>query len=731
VLFVTLLLQIAQVDARPDSVYATPALRAFVQQAAVGNLVPPPALAGYRATVESEMAFILRDSLGRELVGQVEQLAAHAEWERSGRYDLHVLGYRSQSAGGPYSALTFTRMYSVPTLYGNRLAMGMNDGLPRTRGDSIARVKRLARDSAAGRSPYRVIHPLATDRDRFYRFSGGDTAAILYTNGRAIRIVRVQVDPVRSADQNYTGFRGHLDFDADRHQLVRMRGRLETLSRQKLPVLLRAMEAVAIAYVEFENAEINGKYWLPAVQRSEFQAQMGMMGDTRPIYRIVSRFRDYEIADTAVAVAGIDSIVPLPSTRATLTFAKGDSASRYGGWEVNLGTLTGAVGSDDFADLAPDVWKASGRPRYERWPRTLDDVVRYNRVEGLFTGVGGAIHFRDAAPGLVLRTNAGWAWVEHTMRGGVSLALTRGKWTQSLRADRALATTNDYLLAFERGSSIGTLISGVDDYDYVDRWTAAASVSRIIKDIDRAIVTTELAVVGDRYPRARLASGAFHGGKLFRPNRRALEGDYTRATAMLEFHPRVSGETLTSGFGARLKYEITVGDFAWQRMDARLAARAYWHGLLFSSRVDAGMISGRNIAPQAIYEMGGGMELPSYEYKEFGGDRAALGRGLVAYYFPVLRTPRRVFGLVFPGLSPGFGAGVQGGWAEQKSASGAFAIAQLNGGFTPPLSRPTDGIRATADVRLTLLSGAIGFGFARPMDHFGPWKPFFIWGAAF
>jgi hypothetical protein len=92
VLALALLLQIQAAD----SVYATPALRDFVAKASLGNRAPAPSLAGYRATVETELALVLRDSVGREMVGQIEQLAAKAEWERSGRYDMHVVGFRSQ-----------------------------------------------------------------------------------------------------------------------------------------------------------------------------------------------------------------------------------------------------------------------------------------------------------------------------------------------------------------------------------------------------------------------------------------------------------------------------------------------------------------------------------------------------------------------------------------------------------------------------------------------------------
>jgi hypothetical protein len=707
-----------------DSVYSTPALREFIGRAAIQNRAPPLSLTGYNATVETELALILRDSLGREIVGQLEQLAAKADWERDGRYQLHVVGFRSQSLGTPYSALTFTRMYTVPTLYGNRLVVGMNDGVGRSRADSNAIRKRRERETAKGLEPYRAIHPLAADRDQYYRFEGGDTVAVLSSHGRTIRVVRVEVSVMKRPTSNFAAFVGELDFDADRHQLVRMRGRLEYVSAMKDPLLARTTGAVAVAYMEFENAEINGKYWLPNYQRSEFQAQMSIMGDVRPIYRIVSRFRDYSVegtGDTVVALSEMDSI---PRTRARLTFASKDSISRYGAWQENIGAASGRVGSDDFVDLAPDVWRNTGGPRYEFWPKRLEDVVRYNRVEGMFTGASGSVRFRDAFPGLSARAYLGAAWEEQTLRGAASVTLARGHWIQGARIERQLFNTNDFLPALDNGLSIGPLLSGIDDNDYVDRWVGAYSLTRVLKDVDRAIFTNEIAYVRDANEVQRLRNGVL-GSEPFRWNRPAANGTYARGTSTLEWHPKVDGETLSPGFGARLMYEIAAGDLEWQRVEARLALRRYWHGIVLASRIDGGAVVSRSfLPPQVMYELGGARDLPSYDYKQFGGDRIAIGRGLAAYHFPVLRTPVRLRWLVLPGISPGIGAGVQAGWTEASNDAARNTLALLG-------SAPTQRIRATADVRFTLLSGAIGFGLARPIDQPAAWKPFFVWGAGF
>ena len=721
-LALALILQIQALS--PDSTYATPALRAFIARAAAGNRAPPPALEGYGAKVESELAMVLRDSIGREMVGQVEQLAANALWERNGRYDLHVVGFRSQSLGAPYSALTFTRMYTVPTLYGNRLLFGLNDGIERTRRDTIAARKRAARDSAAGRERFRLIHPLAQDRDKYYRFRGGDTVATLYVRDRAIRVVRVYVEPVKQPSSNFASYVGELDFDADRHQLVRLRGRMEFVSDEKEPALARATGAVGAIYVEFENAEINGKYWLPNYQRTEMQVQMAMMGDVRPIYRVVSRFRDYDLrtnGDTVVTLAQMDTTPDtIPRTRARLTFASKDSVSRYAGWVANLGDANLAVGSDDFIDLAPDVWKTTGKPRVDPWPRDLNEIARYNRVEGMFTGIAASVKFRDAFPGLSARGHAGFAWSEQTVRGSAAASLTRGKWIQGARVERTLATTNDFLLTFETGLSIWPVFGG-DDHDFVDRWIAAYSATRIFKNIDRALLTNEIAFVADRPAHARLDRAVF-GGDPFRPVRPADRGDYARLITRLEWHPRVTGENLYPGVGILIANELASGALDYDRVDVRVAARRYWRGISFATRIDAGTVTGDPIPLQAMYELGGGLNLPSYEYKEFGGDRAAVGRAGASFQFPFLRTPVRVGPFMLPGLGPGLAAGVQGGWTEASTDAARAALSALG-------SVPTTRVRATADYRLTFLSGALSVGMARPIDQPGTWKFFFAWGA--
>ena len=764
--------QLAAAMPARDSTYSSRALAQFIAEAAEANRIPPPPLRGYHARVESELSLLLRDTLGRERVAQVEQIAMAAAWARNQSYELRVVGYRSQTVGVPYSALSFARSWTLPSLYGDRLSLGVEmTGMTSTQRSRRVRpdsVTPLPADSGPARGgvvvrdrqrvqPLRAVHPLAGDRDRFYRFSGGDTVATLRSHGREIPIARVHVVPVFDSIARTTpigAFEGEIDFDATRHQIVRMRGQFvesRSASAGQQSVLARLPGLVGVAFVEFVNAEVDGRYWLPAFQRSEFQASFAPLGPARSVFRLVSRFADLRVetsgdsagsprtnvdtADTVVDVAGVaggDSIAPY---RRRLTFAPADSVSRYGEWARPLGAATGEVSASDFDDLAPDVWRVDGPPRVDLMPTKLDEIARFNRVEGGYTGAAVAVRFRDAAPGLTAHAFGGWAWREETIRGGGSVALRRGLWTANVRAERSLTSTNDFTPPLE-GSGVGlaALIAGVDDQDYVDRRVVSTGITRAMRSIETALLTAEVGLGEDRRETSRLEHGLFGTGR-FRFNRGSAEGRYARGVATLELHPDVTGVFLEPGVGAELSYEIARGQLNWQRMELTLATRAGWREFVLAGRAQGGVVIGSHPPPQTLFELGGEGVLPGYGYKEFGGDRAATAGFLAAYTFPLLRRPwRLVRSLVIPGLSPGIAAGIAGGWAEVSSAGARAAISSLDPGVSascdpavlatcvPPISRPTDGIRATVDARLTFFGGMLGVGVARPVDHPAPWR---------
>lgn len=712
----------ARAQGRPDSAalgvhdpYASPALRALVAEAARANHRPPDSLAGYAARVESEMALGLRDTLGVDRTTQVEQFAVDARWHRSGRYDLHVIGYRAQLLGPSFSMLSFLRGWTVPVLYGNRLRMGIVGDTMRRRRSPIPRRRARTMDGDSG---VVVVHPFAEDRDRFYRFSGGDTVAVLRTKWRGIPVARVHVRPAPLAPLAALLFEGDVDVDATRHEVVRMRGKLVRVdpARDFAGVTGAGRVVSGVGYLEFENAEIDGKYWLPAYQRTEMQGFFTPMGDVRSVFRIVSRFRQVVPNDPRVM-----ALVPRPDSGVgdayRLSRATGDSVAAYAGWELPLGEANSRVGADDFADLAPRAWSTRGPPVAELRARRFGELVHFNRVEGLYTGLAGQLRMRDVAPGVVVRANAGWGWAEGTARGAAAGEWLRGSRLWTARVERSLDGTGDLAIDAGGGSSIAALFYSLDNQDYVDRRSASVALMTGAGANPAARLRVEGGVVSDRGVRPHLRRGLFGSDTGFRAVRGIDAGRYARGVVQLDLRPRTSGEFLDEGIGGSIRLAAARGGLAYQRLDASAVMRQDYGKLLLIGRLSGAMVAG-SAPPQQLVELGDQEGLAGYGYRQFTGDRGALGVLQVHWRFGWLAAPIRLGDrLVAPGLNPGVAAGVQGGWTELATEEGRSAARRLLAplGMNP---EATGGVRATVGALLTIFGGGIGVGVARPIDGF-------------
>jgi len=698
----------------PADSAATAALTALLSDASRVNAQIPGKLRAYRARIESEMSLVVLDSGGRERTAQVEQVASDVRWRASDRYDQRVIGYRQQAVGPTFSLMSFFGGWTVPTLYGNRLQLGVT----------------AANDPnkpVAGLRQSLAVHPLATNRDTYYVFGGGDTAVTLFSNGRRIPIVHVSVTPRANPPGDAILFLGDMYLDADWKQITRMRGRLVEVRNGKATIKAgsRIPGVSGASFVELVNVEVNGEYWLPAFQRTEIQARIATFGDFRSLLRIVSRFDDYRPNDSSWT--GPEA---KPGVTHNLTFASARAQERFGGWQRPLGAASTDVYYSEFDDLAPEGWRTDLRaPGLRFRPRALGDVFRFNRVEGVFTGV--ALESELGAPRRQVtgRVSGGWAWSERTARGMIGVQQRRGRTTIGLSGERALAHTNDFQLPFSWGATLSALLGSSDDFDYLDRRSATVSLSRVLGAGRRSLFLIDAGPARDGAVQQNISRGLFianNGG--FRPNRGIREGSYFRSAASLELNPEVSGLFVDRGVGARIHYERADGRLHWQRVELRTAVRREIGPFQLFARGDAGALFG-GVAPQAMFEIGSGEGLSAYGYKEFAGDRAMLSRAVLGYTLPLLRAPIHLpSNLIVPGIAPGLAAGIHAGWTDVSSAAAQEALMELgsrvdtNTGLLVPLSRPTDGVRATAEFLVTFFNGALAAGVTRPIDRQGPWK---------
>ena len=708
-----------------DSAYTTDALRAFVERVASENERVPAGLVSYKARLESEVAMLQRTSAGKEIVTQVEQMESSLLWSaKPAKVDQRVIGYRTRTFGLTFSFLTLLRKpWVVPMLYGNHLQflIGPNDepGAP-------VDAKNL-----------KAIHPLSVMRDKYYRFEGGDTAAVIQLLGRTIPLVRIRVEPMANQQPGTMLFRGEMYADATAKQLVRMRGEVVLVRRRNPVERLVRVGVQAIAFTELENAQVEGRFWLPSYQRIELQARSPLATEFRPVFRMVTHFRNYTLNDSTVAVvnAPLDTArLPLTATP-RLTIAPRDSVDSFHDWAEEIGGATADVRASDFDDVMPDEWQPAGPSRLEWRSERMSDVIRSNRVEGWYTGASARLRFRDAVPGLTAGANAGWAWTEKTVRGGAGVDLLRGSWRSSLRAQRTIATTNDFVPALENELSVLSMLTTTDDNDYVDRRSLMLSVAHLVGGPNGTVLFAEAGPGADRPEIARVKHGLLRLGNLFRSNRPAARGSYERSLVGFEVHPNVTGEYFEPGIGAALSYERGDGSLRWQRVEARLLGRHTWRAITYATRLDAAAVVTPKPVPQQVIEFGENEGLPGYAPKEFGGDRAALLRLSAAYELPYLSAPVHVWRWFYmPSISPSIAFGIQSGWAQAVSASTrasllSFGVHQDAAGqpMTDPKtglpwtdSRPTGGIRSSVSFTMRLFGGAMGIGIAKAIDHRGP-----------
>lgn len=760
---------LAAAQVQDTSTYSTPAVRALVTEASRLNNRVPPTLGKYHATLESEISYGAREASGSEVSVSIEQVASALAWARTGDFEQHVTGYRSQSVGPQLATLGFFRYpWAVPSLYGNRLALlfgrdtarrtGGRGAPPSGRGSASGGGSGGAPGAGRGRGappsggvqggeriggPRNLqgttftVHPLATDRERIYRYSGGDTVERLLVGDRQIRIVKIEVRPRANLPPHTAVFSGEVDLDVDRKHVVRMRGSFAmTGDPPSGPLgLLKPAQLEGAVFVELVNGEVNQEYWLPSYQRFEAQAKVALFGDSKAVFRIVSRFRNYVITppESTVLVAGpvglaVSAMDTLKARPHLFSIAPHDSLASFDRWREDMGAVTGLLSSEDFNDVAPGRWRVDGPPLITVQAEELRDLVRFNRVEGLFTGLGVSARMRDAAPGLTLRAVGGWAWSERTPRGRASAELRRDSWTYALRAGRSLDLTNDFRNPLDSGSSIGALL-GADDYDYVDRTSAVASAVRVFGK-RTALARFEFGWADDRAIVNHVTRGPL-GGQPYLPNRGVDGGNWIRSALTLVWHPDASAEFMRPGFGAALSYLRGDGQLNFQRAELRLSARTNADRWTFASRLDAGVVLG-DPPPQQLFELGQTENLPGYAYKEFAGNQAAVLRSIAMYRLNLMTAPIRVTQRYWiPAPAPALSVSLQGGWTGASGDAARAAIARLgsravsdpgSSGLSAPVSVVTGNARASVAAGIRFFGGGVGISLARPIDRVAKWR---------
>jgi hypothetical protein len=708
-----------------------PALCRLLELAAEVNRKAGVASGGYRATVETESAMLGRREGRMEAATLVEQSSGVARWLNESGFDYHVIGSRSLIGGVPLSRLALLRVgWIVPNLAGPRVILITQSGAGETNYAETIGSQVLA--------PAIVVHPLAPDRDTYYRFEGGQTARRkIDLTERDVVVVEVIARTDFTGEQ--TVFEGELDLDPETHGVVRMLGRFRIEGKPKRGGMFHLPDfEPTITLVDLINQRLPSGEWVPLRQRFEIQNASKFEDGYGAARRVISQFRQAE----RLAGRGGDVAIGASTMGYQVTHAPRDSLHSYHGWYLRRGQATQSVSESDFTRFRADHMSATGKPLLLIQGSERRDFLRVNRIEGYFTGLALTAHLRDAAPGVFLQAKGGYAWKEKTARGAGMVGWESQHWTLSAGGGRILDVTNKFRNQFD-SRALSALV-GRDAWDYLDRREAGVSVTRSLQ-AHGSIFRLEGARVKDDSVQRHMERSLFAKG--LRPNRGIYEGTYWRGKALLDWNPEVSPLYAHDGVGFRAEVEHGSGDLDYTRFEGRIVLRKTLTKMFFIARLHAGAVFSDAPPPQQLFEIGGPIGLPGYDYKEFAGDRAALLRMRLTYPFRFLDLPWRVSSRVtLPALAPAISIGFQGGMTDTRNAGGDAAVSALGDrydykkgtlvtdtltGLPLPASVVSTKLRKSLDVRIGFFGDALAVGLAKPLEKGRKTRFLFAFGRQF
>jgi hypothetical protein len=711
-----LLLSQAPLQAADTTGGASPALRALIAHAAGVNAAPQAGLRGYVARYESEVGLAKRLPDRIEGASTIEQTAGEFTWVAGRGFGQHQEGYRVVTTGVPLpGSAALTNGWIIPTLTGPQIDLfGANSGAATAVG-------------ADSGDTYAAWSPLGPDRDRYYRFEGGDTLAVEFPTGPPQRVVRIAVWPRDSLPEREKVFRGDLYLDPGTGVLRRMRGQFLTVGGPPPAGKAKLLNSVVFnaAVADFVTTEVPGAGWLPTYQRIELEVLIPLTTESWSILRVMTRLQDVR-PDLAPAEAPPKALVP------GRTAAPKDSLAAFRGWKQSPDAMMNSVYSADLFDVGPPTFRPDGPPIFFwRGPTTLQ-ALRFNRVEGFYTGVSGTLRTRDAMPGLEIRGTAGYAWWPGDGRGGVDASLVRGRWvtTAHLMRDLDLATKFADPLDYNRGLRA---LFQQDNYDYVDRVVAGGGFGRFFSALGPGSVVARLDYVKDRSTVAELSTGPLGQAYTLNPNVDAYE--YPRAQVAVTWHPEISSHFTRPGIGLHASWEQGWGDLPYSRWQAGFVGRANWKSLAFTIVGDGGVTVSDAPPTQQLFLIGGSGSMPGYEYDEFGGNVGALVRWMIAVPVPLLQAPLMIGKTALPPIAPNLSLRVYNGYTETTNDGATAALnrvgTQVVNGVPAPFAVPSGSIRSTTEIRLNLFGTLLGFGLARPLEEGATWSFNFSFAQSF
>lgn len=699
-----------------DTTCSTAALCELVARAAEVNRVPGR-LATYTARVELEAGIISVKEAFVDGPTAIQQVATDVRWERNGPFMQHAVGARSRYSLVPLSRIRYLLLgWIAPLTYGERFpifgrqgASDVSDPVPNDVDPALIY----------------AVHPLASDRADFYRYVSADTLTLMFPDSVSRSVIRIRVTLARLPTERHLLVDGFIDLDAVTLQTAAIRSQLvSTGEPYRAQRMLGAVTIPSPYFLELINTPDSSGTWLPATQRYEWQGLPEGIEGARPALRITGRFLHRTTTTLEPGAPGTFDDKP----HFELSGVSRDSLSRFNAYDEPLGHETVHFHASDFADLGSQQPLLSGKSRFIFFKAIKDeDIVRFNRVEGIYTGVPVTYIPGDKLPTAFVHANAGVAWWTGNVMYDGAVGRDNGSTLLELKGGRFLSVTNKFRTQFDN-FMLGALFAR-DNWDYVDRYNLMLRAMQRLSANRGSRLQLEAGWTQDRPLERVMLTSPFVG--YLRPNRGIYNGSYFRTVATLDINPDISPQFVRQGWGFQVMYDGGFGDLNYSRIQARAVARKDFSRAFIGAVVEAGTTLGDSIPPQQLFEVGGAVGLPGYEYKQFAGNKGILARVRLTLPIPLFTLSGGAINraLSVPRSLPSISFGYQGAWTSISNPGTQAAVTALGYAFNTgtgqtavdsltgvplPASTASNGWKSSVDVRVGFFGGALAVGVAKP-----------------
>ena len=458
-------------------------------------------LVGYEANSYERMSVGMGfKRIGRDRLFMRSERAAHVRWQRDRGATISVKGQRSVFPG-------------LRGMGKGEISLGSDAEIPYHPGRETLWIgSGLAK---ADVSEQEMIHPLASGAEAYYTYSSGDSVSFQLPGGRRIELRELHIRP---REQKWNVAVGSLWFDVSTAQLVRAVYRMaqemdmlavakeiegedpeDEIPRWVRPMITPMKAKVSAVTVEYGLHE--GRFWLPRSQTVEGDAQVSFMripfkleqrysyvsvngsdplpevtiavGDTATdsVSRAARRERRRNECKVGTERTRVENhsrenlrvVVSIPCDTTALATSPDLPKSIYDEGE----TLFGAAERDALIDMALTL---GAQPEFAPQRPTISyglSLTRFNRVEGLSTGIAGE---QVLGGGYTAHALARIGVADWSPNGELALSRTDGRRTLRAGAYRRLAASNDWGDPLGFSSSVSALLFGRDEGFYYRTW---------------------------------------------------------------------------------------------------------------------------------------------------------------------------------------------------------------------------------------------------------------------